>query len=68
MAARGSISTSVKRGCLWLGMAAMVSVLVSLGVMMFLVETLTVARWFLASAVLAALSYVVAIAVAYFEP
>ena len=67
-APRGSIMASVKRGCLWLGMLAMLSLFVSLGVMMFLVETAGVARWFLASAVLAALSYTVAIAMAYFEP
>jgi type IV secretory pathway TrbD component len=59
---------SVRRGCMRLGMAAVLSLFLSLVVLLFLVETAPVVTWFLASAVLAALSYTVAIAAAYFEP
>jgi hypothetical protein len=51
-----------------LGIAATVSLLLSLGVLMFLVETPPVATWFIASAALAALSYSAALVAAYFEP
>lgn len=57
----------MKRACLRLGAAAMISMVVSLAVMSFLVEAQPIATWFLASATLAGLSYAVAIAVGYFE-
>ncbi len=53
---------------MWLGTVATVSLVLSLAVMLFLVETPQVATWFLASAALAAAAYLTALAVAYFEP
>lgn len=58
---------SVKRACLRLGIAATVSLLFALAVMMFLVEAPPVGTWFLASAALAAGSYLMALIAAYFE-
>ena len=58
---------SVKRACMRLGNAATVSLLVALGVMMFLVEAPQVGTWFMASAVLAAGAYATASVAAYFE-
>jgi len=59
---------AVRRSCMWLGTVATVSLVLSLAVMLFLVETPQVATWFLASAALAAAAYLTALAVAYFEP
>ena len=59
---------SVQRGCMRLGMAAVLSLFLSLTVLMFVVEAPVVVTWFLASAALAALSYAAAIAAAYLEP
>jgi hypothetical protein len=50
-----------------LGIAATISLLLALGVMMFLVEAPQVATWFIASAALAAGAYVTASVAAYFE-
>ena len=58
---------SVKRACLWLGIAATVSLLCALAVMMFLVEAPSVGTWFLASAALAAASYLTALIATHFE-
>ena len=58
---------SVKRACLRLGIAATVSLLFALAVMMFLVEAPPVATWFLASAALAAASYLTALIAGYLE-
>ena len=58
---------SVKRACMRLGIAATISLLLALGVMMFLVEAPQVATWFIASAALAAGAYVTASVAAYFE-
>ena len=58
---------TVRRACMRLGIAATGSLLLSLGVLMFLVETPPVATWFIASAGLAALSYGTAMVAAYFE-
>jgi hypothetical protein len=59
--------SSVKRACLRVGAAAMISMVLALAVMSFLLEARPIATWFLASATLAGLSYAVAIAVGYFE-
>ena len=58
---------SVKRACLRLGIAATMSLLFALGVMMLLVEAPQVGTWFLASAALAAASFVTALIAAHFE-
>jgi hypothetical protein len=58
---------SVKRACLRLGIAATVSLLFALVVMMFLVEARPVATWFMASAALAGAAYLMALIAAYFE-
>ena len=58
---------SVRRACLRLGIAATISLLLALVVMMFLVEAPQVGTWFAASAVLAGTSYVTALVAAYFE-
>ena len=58
---------SVKRACLRLGIAATVSLLVALAVLMFLVEAPPVGTWFLASAALAAASFLTALIAAHFE-
>ena len=58
---------SVKRACLRLGIAATVSLLVALAVLMFLVEAPQVGTWFLASAALAAASFLTALIAAHFE-
>jgi hypothetical protein len=58
----------IRRACLRLGVAATVSLLLSMTVMMFLVEAPQVSTWFLASASLAALSYGAALIARYFEP
>lgn len=58
---------SVKRGCVWLGSAATVSLLVALAVMMFLVEAPQVGTRFLVSSVLAVSAYATALVAAYFE-
>ena len=50
-----------------LGMVATGSLLLSLGVLLFLVETPPVATWFMGSAGLAALSYGTAMVAAHFE-
>lgn len=58
---------SVRRACMRLGIVATVSLLLALAVMMFLVETPQVGRWFLASAALAAGAYLTALVAAHFE-
>jgi HD-like signal output (HDOD) protein len=58
---------TVRRACMRLGLAATASLLLSLVVMMLLVETPQIARWFLASAALAGLSYGAALLAAHFE-
>jgi hypothetical protein len=58
----------IRRACLRLGAAATGSLLLSMMVMMFLVETPQVSTWFLASASLAALAYGAALVARYFEP
>jgi len=58
---------SVKRACLRLGIAATISLLLALGVMMFLAEAPQVASWFMASAALAAGAYATASVAAYFD-
>jgi len=58
---------SVKRACLGLGVAATISLLVSLVVMMFLFETPQIATWFSASAALAGLAFVSALIAHHFE-
>jgi len=58
---------SVKRACLRLGIAATVSLLLALAVLMFLVEAPPVGTWFLASAALAAASFLTALIAAHFE-
>ena len=59
---------AVRRACLALGIAATLSLLVALVVMMFLFETRPVATWFIASAALAGLSFGAALIAAYLEP
>jgi hypothetical protein len=59
--------STVRRACMRLGIAATVSLFASFAVMMFLVETQQVAKWFLASSVLAGLSYAAALVAAHFE-
>ena len=58
---------AVKQACLWLGIAASISLVLSLSVMLFLFETPQVATWFGASAALAGLSFVTALAAHYLE-
>lgn len=50
-----------------LGIAATISLLLALAVMMFLVEAPQVATWFMASAALAAAAYLTAVVAAYLE-
>ncbi len=59
---------SVKRACMRLGIAATISLLLALAVMMLLVEAPQVGIWFIASAALAAAAYLTALVAAYFEP
>lgn len=59
---------SVKRACMRLGIAATLSLLLALAVMMFLVEAPQVGTWFMASAALAAGAYLTALIAAHFEP
>lgn len=64
----GSVGlAAVRRSCTRLGAAALVSLLLSTLVMMFLADAPQVATWFLASAVLAGLAYATAIVAAYLE-
>jgi len=58
---------SVKRACMRLGIAATISLLMALAVMLFLVEAPQVATWFAASAALAAGAYGTALVAAHFE-
>ena len=58
---------SVRRACMRLGIAATISLLLALAVMMFLVEAPQVATWFMASAALAAAAYLTAVVAAYLE-
>ena len=58
---------AIKRACTRLGIAATVSLLLALTVMMFLVEAPQVSTWFMASAVLAAAAYATALIAAYLE-
>ncbi len=58
---------AVRRSCTWLGVAALVSLVLSTLVMTFLADAPQVATWFLASAVLAGLAYGTAILAAYLE-
>ena len=58
---------TVRRACLRLGTAATGSLVLSLVVLTFLVETPPIAKWFLASAALAGLSYAAALVAAHFE-
>ena len=55
----------IQRACMRLGLAATVSLLLSMTVMTFLMEAPQVSTWFLASASLAALSYVAALVAGY---
>ena len=66
--ARGQGMGPIARSCLRLGIAATVSLFLSLLVLMFLFDTNAVGRWFLASAVLAALSFGAAVIANRFEP
>ena len=59
---------AIRRACLWLGALATVSLLLALAVMLFLYETPQTARWFLASAALAGVSYLTALLAARWEP
>jgi hypothetical protein len=58
---------SIKRACLRLGVAATVSLVCALAIMLFLVEAPQVGTWFLASAALAAASFLTAVIAAHFE-
>lgn len=57
----------VARSCVRLGIAATGSLFLSLIVLMFLFDTPSVGRWFVASAALAALSFAAALIAARFE-
>lgn len=59
--------TLVRRVCLRLGLVATASLLLSLIVMMFVVETPQVGTWFVLSALLAAGAYGTAVLAAYLE-
>lgn len=58
---------SVRRACVRLGTVALLSVVLSLLVMLFVIETRQVARWFVASAALAGAAYVTAAVAAYLD-
>jgi hypothetical protein len=58
---------AVRRACMRLGNVATVSFSLSLAVMLLVDAAPTVAKWFLASAALAGLSYGTAILVAYID-
>jgi hypothetical protein len=58
---------SIKRACLRLGMAATVSLLGALAIMLFLVEAPQIGTWFLASAALAGAAFLTALIAAHFE-
>ncbi|HVN85146.1 MAG TPA: hypothetical protein VMW17_09900 [Candidatus Binatia bacterium] len=57
----------IGRSCMRLGIAATVSLFLSLVVLLFLFDTPAVGRWFLASAALAALGFGAAMIAARFE-
>jgi hypothetical protein len=57
---------AVQRACMRLGVAATVSLLLALVVMMFLVEAPQVGTWFMASAALAGSAYLTALVASYF--
>ena len=58
---------AVRRACMRLGNAATVSLLLSLIVLLLVDAAPSVARWFLASAALAGLSYATAVVTVYLE-
>jgi hypothetical protein len=58
---------AVTRACVWLAVAATISLLLSLVTMMFLFEAPQVATWFGASAALAGLALVSAVIAHHFE-
>jgi hypothetical protein len=58
---------AVRRACMRLGYAATASFLLSLAVLLLVDAAPAVAKWFLASAVLAGLSYATALLAAYID-
>lgn len=57
----------IARACFRLGVAATVSLFISLIILMFLFDTVSVGRWFGASAALAALSFGAALIASRFD-
>lgn len=58
---------AIRRGCVWLGIASLVSLLFSLVLLTLVVEAPALLRWFMASAALCFLSFGTAVVMAWLQ-
>ncbi len=61
------LAATMTRTFLWLGIAASVSLLLALAVMTLVVDAPQIARWFLASAIVAGVSFLAAVITSRWE-